>query len=125
MLPRRILEALQDRVPPRAFADAQRVLQEELGGGEGEGGGSLLKQFAEFAPLATAAASLAQVGGGSRGGSADQQAAIKSCRGGGSCLLEGCTLWDVSRFPDATSPPPPRPCGRCTTPGCKTAARWR
>ena len=51
---RRILEALQDRVPPRPFEDANRVLLQELGAPAQE-------LFAEFEPLATAAASLAQV----------------------------------------------------------------
>lgn len=51
---RRTLEALQDRVPPRPFADIQHVLQQELGAPAEE-------LFAEFDPAATAAASLAQV----------------------------------------------------------------
>ncbi|EFN58557.1 hypothetical protein CHLNCDRAFT_140686 [Chlorella variabilis] len=51
---RKILEALQDRVPPRPFEDANRVLLQELGAPAQE-------LFAEFEPLATAAASLAQV----------------------------------------------------------------
>jgi len=50
----RILEALQDKVPPRPFSDANCVLQQELGA-------PAEQLFAEFAPLATAAASLAQV----------------------------------------------------------------
>ena len=51
---RRILEALQDKVPPRPFSDANCVLQQELGA-------PAEQLFAEFAPLATAEASLAQV----------------------------------------------------------------
>jgi predicted unusual protein kinase regulating ubiquinone biosynthesis (AarF/ABC1/UbiB family) len=50
----RVLEALQDRVPPRSFAVANHVLQQELGA-------PVEQLFAEFELLATAAASLAQV----------------------------------------------------------------
>lgn len=53
--PRRsILAALQDKVPPRPFADAECVLRRELGA-------PAAQLFSQFAPLATAAASLAQV----------------------------------------------------------------
>ncbi|KAI3436647.1 hypothetical protein D9Q98_006063 [Chlorella vulgaris] len=51
---REVLEALQDRVPPRSFAVANHVLQQELGA-------PVEQLFAEFELLATAAASLAQV----------------------------------------------------------------
>ncbi|KAL4457670.1 hypothetical protein ABPG75_012535 [Micractinium tetrahymenae] len=51
---RRTLEALQDKVPPRPFADIEHVLLQDLGA-------PAEVLFAEFDPAATAAASLAQV----------------------------------------------------------------
>ncbi|KAL4442946.1 hypothetical protein ABPG77_008437 [Micractinium sp. CCAP 211/92] len=51
---RRTLETLQDKVPSRPFADIEHVLLQELGA-------PAEVLFAEFDPVATAAASLAQV----------------------------------------------------------------
>ena len=51
---RRRLEVLQDRCPPRPFADVQRTLVADLGG-------DALQLFKEFEAKAVAAASLAQV----------------------------------------------------------------
>lgn len=50
----RSLEELQDRVPPFPFEDAEKILEEELGG-------RIKKMFRAFDPAPLAAASLAQV----------------------------------------------------------------
>lgn len=49
-----ILQSLQDKVPPRPFAEVDCTLQQELGA-------PAAQLFAEFEAEATAAASLAQV----------------------------------------------------------------
>ena len=52
----RTLEVLQDRVPPRPFAETERVLERELGA-------PVAELFAELEPQPRAAASLAQACG--------------------------------------------------------------
>jgi predicted unusual protein kinase regulating ubiquinone biosynthesis (AarF/ABC1/UbiB family) len=58
---RKHLALLQDKAKPRPFAAVDRVIWHELGAGAEQ-------VFAEFHPEATAAASLAQVGGRVWGG---------------------------------------------------------
>ena len=54
-----VLTQLEDRARPHPYAEIRKVLEAELGGAE-----NVDALFEEFEETATAAASLAQVGGG-------------------------------------------------------------